>query len=298
MLFEVLHPELWLAATGLAMAGLVKGVTGIGYATCAMPLLAMAVGLEKALALVIVPAIVSNAAVFLGGGDLVRTFVRFRLLYAGLLPGIACGTAVLGLVDPALATQGLALLTLTYVVIAVAKPQLHLPPGLERPLALPAGILNGVLTGLTGSQILPLVPYMLALRLDANTQVIAINLAVTIASLALGVALLAAGHMTSELMALSCAGALPAIAGTLTGNVLRERLPVAGLRRLTLAMLVVVSIGLGGRAALDAALRAWCEEATAVGSTSGSASHCLAQLNAAILSATYAPAEPPPSAGP
>lgn len=242
-----------LAAAALAGAGLVKGVTGIGYATSAMPMLVLAVGLEQALAIVVVPALVSNAAVLVGARRAVTALVRFRLFYLGIVPGIALGTMLLGLVDVRHATDALAVLTLAYVALSVTRPALALDPALEQPLALPAGLLNGVLTGLTGSQILPLVPYMLALRLDAETQVMAINLAVSIAAVALGGALFASGMMSAELLALSCAGALPAIAGTLAGNAVRAHLPVEALRRITLAMLVVFAASLGGRSAVEVA---------------------------------------------
>lgn len=240
------------AAAGLLLAGLVKGVTGIGYSTCAMPLLALAVGLETAMALVVMPAIVSNAALIATGGRLADTARRFSLFYLAILPGIACGVGLLAVLDRRMLTQGLGLVTLAYVGLAIARPALTLSQHLERPLALPAGFLNGVLTGLTGSQILPLVPYMLALRLEPATQVQAINLAVTIASLAMGGALLANGIMSAHLLLLSCAGALLAISGVAAGNALSKRLPVETLRRLTLAMLAWIGLTLIGLDAIAA----------------------------------------------
>ena len=251
------YQELAFAMVGLFAAGVVKGVTGIGYATCAMPLLALAVGLQAAIAIVVVPALVSNATMIVAGRELFPTLVRFAPFYIGILPGIALGATMLIGVDARYPTQGLAVLTLAYVSLAIAKPQLALGARAARVLALPAGVVNGVLTGLTGSQIMPLVPYMLALRLDPQVQVQAINLAVTIASLALGLALIGAGVMTGDLFIWSCLGALPAVAGTLIGNRLSRQLPVEGIRRLTLALLVVIALGLvGGEivAALTAAV--------------------------------------------
>ena len=192
--------ELALVVLALLIAGLVKGVTGIGYATTAMPLLVIALGLEKALAVVVIPAIVSNVAVFVGAGNILGTLKRFRIFYLGILPGIVGGTALLVVVDTRVATDVLAAVTLAYVALAVIRPTFALPVRLERRLALAAGMLNGVLTGLTGSQILPLVPYMMALRLEPHAQVIAINLAVTIASGVLGVTLLASGGMVLSAM--------------------------------------------------------------------------------------------------
>jgi uncharacterized membrane protein YfcA len=274
-----------LAFSALLLAGLVKGVTGIGYATTAMPLLVMAWGLEKALALVVVPAIVSNVAVFIGAGNVFATLKRFQFFYLGILPGIAGGTALLGFVDTRIATDVLAVATLAYVALAVIRPTLSLAPGLERTLALPAGMLNGVLTGLTGSQILPLVPYMMALRLEPPAQVIAINLAVTIASGVLGATLLLSGGMTGDLLLLSCAGAVPAIGGALLGNAGRGLLPVEALRRLTLVMLAVIAISLGGRPVYDAAVDTICGgEAGGAHSSSGSSSVVCRALSARMPS--------------
>ncbi len=232
------------AAAGLFAAGIIKGTTGIGYATCAMPLLALAVGLPDAISIVILPALASNAAMLFASRNLSAVFRRFYVFYLGILPGIAAGALLLTLVDVRSATRGLAILTLAYVVLAVARPQLTLSNRAARALALPAGVLNGVLTGLTGSQIIPLVPYMLALRLDPATQSQAINLAVTIASAALGTALLGAGIMTPELLAFSAAGTLPAVVATWAGTLLQSRLPVDALRRLTLLVLTVIALGL------------------------------------------------------
>jgi uncharacterized membrane protein YfcA len=248
----VLTTDLAYAAAGLLLAGLVKGVTGIGYATCAMPVLALAVGLETAMALVVVPAIASNAALIATGERLFETARRFSPFYLAILPGIACGVPLLAVLDQRMLAQGLGVVTLGYVGFAIARPALALPHALERPLALPAGFLNGVLTGLTGSQILPLVPYMLALRLEPAVQVQAINLAVTIASVAMGAALFSAGIMSPQLLLLSSAGAFIAVAGVALGSALSRHLPVETLRRLTLAMLALTALVLIGRDAFAA----------------------------------------------
>ena len=239
-----MNQEFAYAAMSFLAAGIVKGLTGIGYATCAMPLLALGMDLQTAIALVIVPAVVSNFTLIAAGGKTIDTLNRFSVFYFGILPGIAAGTMLLAFVGPRYPTWGLATLTLAYVVLATAKPTLSLAPGTARALALPAGVVNGILTGLTGSQIMPLVPYVLAMRLDPDTQTRVINLAVTIASMALAGALIAAGILTPELLLGSAAGAIPAITGTLVGNSVRRFLPVEAMRRLTLMVLLLAATGL------------------------------------------------------
>ena len=41
-----------LAGLGLFLAGIVKGATGLGYSSCALPFLVSAIGLKPAMALV------------------------------------------------------------------------------------------------------------------------------------------------------------------------------------------------------------------------------------------------------
>jgi len=47
--------QLLVAAIGLLVAGLIKGTTGLGYSTCALPFLVSAVGLRSAIVIVPIP---------------------------------------------------------------------------------------------------------------------------------------------------------------------------------------------------------------------------------------------------
>lgn len=168
--------EVCVTVLGLFVAGVLKGATGIGYSTCALPFLAVAVGPGKAMALVVVPAIVSNLSLMLSGGGTVRALTRFWRFYIAIIPGTAVGVGFLFAIDAPAAGRLLGLLTLLYVLLAITRPQLSLGPAAEHRLALPAGFANGILSGLTGSQVLPLVPYMMALRLPPDEQVPAVKI--------------------------------------------------------------------------------------------------------------------------
>jgi uncharacterized protein len=245
--------EIIVAAAGLFTAGVIKGATGIGFSTCALPFLVLAVGLKPAMALITIPALVSNFAIIASGRGISGTARRFLPFYLAIVPGIFAGTAFMAWIDVRHAVQLLALLTLGYVWLSLVRPDLGLPPRLERALALPAGLLNGFLTGLTGSQIVPLMPYMMALKLAAEEQVQAVNLAVSLASIILAAALFHAGIMTVELALASVAGVVPAIAGVQVGSQLRARLSPAAFRQLALATLGLLALSLYGRQTSQAA---------------------------------------------
>ena len=233
-------PALLLATLGLFLAGIVKGATGLGYASCALPFLAVSIGLKPAMALVIVPAMATNVSLAVSTGHLWETLIRFKPLYLAMLPGIVLGVHLLTVVSAANALQLLGLVVMIYVAIAIAKPQLSLPARLQLVLQVPTGFLNGVMTGLTGAQVMPLFPYMMALNLDAGRTLQAINIAVLIGSAILGAGLFAAGIMTLPLLGLSVLAAAPALFGVALGEAARHRIPLQAFRRLSLLTLFLM----------------------------------------------------------
>ena len=229
-----------LAGVGLALAGVLKGATGLGYASCALPFLAAAIGLQAAMVVVLLPAMATNVSLALATGHLVETLHRFKRLYVAMLPGIVCGIWLLIWVDQHTATRLLGLVMVSYVVLALTRPSMAIPANLQRSLQYPTGFLNGVVTGVTGAQVMPLFPYIMGLHMDPNRTVQAINLAVMIASTVLGVGLLAAGIMTRDTFVFSVIGIVPALAGVAIGNRARQFLPPDRFRRIVLLTLLVI----------------------------------------------------------
>jgi uncharacterized membrane protein YfcA len=242
LLGQIHWGQLVLAAFGLLVAGFIKGTTGLGYSTCALPFLVSAVGLRSAIVIVPIPALAANLGLLFGAGNVRETFSRFWIFYAATAPGILCGTMLLAWVDQKLATKVLGVVTVGFVVYSVIRPNVTMPSRLERPLQLPAGLMNGLLTGLTGSQVMPLLPYMLALKLDADRFVQAVNIAVVTASLILALALLISGLMTWQLAVFSALGVAPAFWGGALGNRLRPRIPTRTFRTAVLVMILLMGV--------------------------------------------------------
>jgi uncharacterized membrane protein YfcA len=67
---------LLMAGLGLFLAGIVKGATGLGYTSCALPFLVSAIGLKPAMALVIIPAMATNVSVAFTAGHFAETAGR------------------------------------------------------------------------------------------------------------------------------------------------------------------------------------------------------------------------------
>jgi uncharacterized protein len=238
--------SLSLAAAGLFLAGLLKGFTGLGFSTCALPFLVLAVGVKTAVALVLIPAVASNMMLLWRVGHVPETVRRFWPMYVALIPGVANGISLLAWVDGATAARGLGLLTMSYAALSLWQPDLQLKPQLARqlegPMQLPVGLLNGLLTGLTGSQIMPLLPYMMGLRLDPDRFVQAVNMAVTFTAGLMLIGLSVAGMLPKQLALLSVLGIVPASLGTIIGNRARARVPAAQFRQIVLVTLLFLGV--------------------------------------------------------
>jgi uncharacterized membrane protein YfcA len=189
-----------------------------------------------------IPAMAANISLLFGAGHLQETFQRFWKFYPATIPGIFFGTMLLGVVDQRPATQVLGAITIFYVFYAVVRPDFSLPDAAAQRLMVPAGLLNGFLTGLTGSQILPLLPYMMSLKLSPAHFVKAVNIAVVTASLILLMALFVSGLMTWPLALMSVIGIVPATIGTYIGNLARTQIPAPRFRMVVLVTLFAIGV--------------------------------------------------------
>lgn len=231
---------LGLAAVYL-LAGAVKGVTGLGLPTVAMALGTLLLPPAAAAGLLLLPSLATNLWQGLRGPAL-RPLLR-RLW--PLLLGIALGAAAGG---DRLAAGGAEMLLgtvlLLYAFAGLALPAFGLGETWARRLALPVGLATGFLTAATGVFVLPLVPYLQALRLERDALVQAMGLGFAVATLALGGLLAATAALPAELMALSFAALLPALAGLWLGQRLRRRLSPARFRQCLLLALGALGMNL------------------------------------------------------
>lgn len=231
-------------------AAFVKGATGLGFSTTCLPLMVLSVGLEQALALVLIPSLASNAIVLVGTGSPRATLRRFWPLYLAQAPGILLGLWLLTVISGARAAAVLGVVLVVYALIALGRPPRAPARRLADRLRVPTGLATGTVNGLTGSQVMPVLPYLLALQLSPSGFVQAINLSFTWSSLLMLAGLARLEILTPTTALISLAGLLPVALGVRFGALLRGRLTATGFRRLVLLTLAALGLLLIGRAVL------------------------------------------------
>lgn len=236
--------QIALAFAGLAIAGLVKGAAGMGFSTTALPLLVLALGVEKAMPLVLIPSLSSNIFVMIDSGEFGAMTKRFWLLLASLIPGLVLGLWCLAVIDTAIAGAVLGLVIILYGCYALGRPQLKIGPRWEKPLQIPVGVANGFVNGLTGSQIFPLPPYLLTLDLKPNQFTQANNIAFTLSSIVMMAGLTQIGFMTREIFLLSIVGIVPVYFAVRAGGLIRNRIDPGLFHKMVLVVLMVLGAAL------------------------------------------------------
>jgi len=239
--------QLALAGFGFLFAAFVKGATGIGFATTCVPILVLAVGIERALPLVLIPSLTSNFILMAQAGGFVPSVKRFWPMFIITPLGILAGLYVLATTDRAVPTAILGVVLIVYGLYAQGRADRELSPSLARVLALPTGFSTGLVNGITGSQIMPIMPYLLSLKLSPPQFIQTMNISFTLSSLLMAVGLQRIGFLTTDLAVLSVAAILPVFLGTWVGVKLRKRMNADQFRATVLWLLVALGVILIGR---------------------------------------------------
>ena len=225
-------------------ASSIKGITGLGFSTICLPFMVLTVGLKAALPLLIIPSLASNLIVMRQAGYFRTTLFRFWHMLIATALGVCLGLMLLDSVNNKLAGAILGLVLILWCTFSYAAPNLKLPLEKERPTGIISGIATGIINGLTGSQVIPCVPYLMALNLDRNVFIQATNISFTLSSLIMAVGLTRLELFTLDAIKLSIIGLVLVLFGLQLGTKIRPRLSPANFRLAVLIVLFITALGL------------------------------------------------------
>ena len=247
----MLDPLTLIAIAGtFLLAGTVKGVIGLGLPTVSLGLLTAALDLTTAMALLIVPSFVTNvwqAVVGGGGRALVRRIWPFLLMATAT---VWLGATALTRVDLAFLSGLLGGLLVVYSALDLAGVRLTIPPRREAWAGPLFGTANGILTGMTGSFVVPGVMFLQAIGLSRDMLVQAMGMLFTASTVALALALRGNGLLTAQLGLVSAAAVIPAAVGMVAGQRIRRELSEDRFRRIFFIAILALGAYIIAKAAL------------------------------------------------
>jgi uncharacterized membrane protein YfcA len=209
-------------AASFLLAGLVKGVIGLGLPTVSMGLLALVATPAQAAALLVVPSLVTNVWQMAAGPSLKPLLLRLGPMMLAILAGTWLGTLWLTLSQTA--TTGLGIALIVYGIVGLLPLRLAVPGRAEPWLSPMIGAVTGAITAATGVFVIPAVPYLQALGLHRDDLVQALGLSFTVSTIGLAFTLAGEGAFSAGIATGAVAALAPALAGMLLGQWIRMRI--------------------------------------------------------------------------
>ncbi len=248
---RMFDPLLIIIAVVFVLAGFVKGAIGLGLPTVAIGLLAVSMPPARALAIVIVPAIVTNIWQTFVGPYLRDITRRLWPLMVGTAIGIWCSAGLMTGPYARYGTIVLGVLLVIYAIIGLSKFNFHVAPENEKWVGGIVGLLTGVVSAATGVQVIPSMPFMQAIGMEKDELVQALGVFFTVATVALAFNLTHAGLLNAATALPGAVAMAGAFAGMFIGQAVRSRLEPETFRRWFLIALILLGSYLAGSATYE-----------------------------------------------
>ncbi len=233
------------------LAGMVKGVIGLGLPTVSLAILTVAIDLPTAMVLLLVPSFATNLWQASVGGN---GALLFRRLWPFLLPAgfsIWVGALALQRIELALLSALLGALLIVYAGVSLAGLRLRFDTPQQSWAGPLTGMVNGLLTGMTGSFVVPGVIYLNAIGLTRDQLIQAMGMLFTLSTLVLALSLGHHDFLNRSAFTTSSIALLPAIVGMIIGQHIRHLISEQAFRCVFFCCLLALGGYIASGAVLD-----------------------------------------------
>ena len=237
-----------LIAFAFLLAGFIKGVLGLGLPTVSMGLLAVTMAPGQAIAIVIVPAIVTNIWQTFGGPYLRDIVRRLWPLMVGTVVGIWLNAGLLTGPYAPYGTVVLGTLLVVYAILGLSKINFKVARRDEKWIGGIVGLITGVVSAATGVQVIPSMPYLQAIGMEKDELVQALGVFFTVATVALAFNLTTSGLLTAATALPGAVAMVASFAGMFIGQAVRTRMQPDLFRRWFLIAMICLGfyLAIGG----------------------------------------------------
>lgn len=211
-------------AGAFMLAGLVKGVIGVGLPTVSIGLLGLLMSPAQAAAILVVPSLVTNVWQFVVGGDLLSLVRRLWPMLVGIAFGTFIGAVLLPQSNSGQATVWLGSALAFYAALGLFRIEFKTPRKAEWWLGPLMGTATGAITVATGIFVIPGTPYVQSMDFERDRMVQALGLSFTVSTTTLAVALVYAGEIKTTVAGPSLLALVAALIGMVLGQFIRGRI--------------------------------------------------------------------------
>lgn len=234
-------------AAVFVLAGLSKGVIGLGLPTISMGLLAVVMAPVEAAALLVLPSFVTNVWQMIAGPSLGPVVCRLWPMMLAVCAGTWAGAGLMADASGGYGTALLGVALVLYAATGLMSLRFTVDRAREWWLGPCVGTVTGLITAATGVFVIPAVPYLQAIGFEKEDLVQALGLSFTVSTVALTLNLALLGALNASLAGPSIGALIMACLGMWAGQVLRRRMQPATFRRWFFIGLLLLGIHLAAK---------------------------------------------------
>jgi uncharacterized protein len=238
-------------AIAFVLAGLVKGVLGFGFPIIALVVLTLTIGLLDALAIIIVPTLLTNIWQAMSGSHLRAILKRMWLYFLVAAIGVLLTAQYLDTFNVNGLTALLGAVLFFFALSRLFDFHIKVPRGREAGLSVILGAFNGALTGLTGSFMVPSVLYMQALGFPKDMLVQAMGFFFALSTLMLTISLGSNDLIDAQQARLSAYALVPSFAGVFAGRWIRDQVNEDSFQKIFLVSILILGVYLVWRSGTE-----------------------------------------------
>lgn len=243
---EVLEPlprYLVLSVTVVyLLGGMIKGLSGIGMGLICVPVVSLLYNPGLAVLLVSIPLIVTNFHQGIVSGDVRKTLNNHSLLAIVMVTVMVATVYVSANIEPSIVSKAVGLSAIGFVLLNLGLKTPTVSDKHDRIAQIVTGCTAGLVGGLTGLVVIPLVIYMMLRKINKKEFVSCSGFLLFLS----GGALLLGSNLNEslnvEIAILSALAALPALLGTLIGERLRSWISEKTFRKIVLCLVFIIGI--------------------------------------------------------
>jgi len=230
-------------AFALCFSAFIKGALGLGFSTICLAMLANVLPLKEAIAIVLIPSLLSNIQVMIAAGNFRISVKIFWSMLLCAVIGMVIGLMILTKADNTLSILILGIVLIMYGIWGYFNRTFRIKDQHIAKLNPVIGFSTGIVNGATGSQIFPIMPYLLSLNISKDVLILTINLSFTICSTIMLVTMWQIDVLSPQQALSYSIAVIPVVLCVWIGGKVKKHLSENRFRQLS--MLLIIALGAG-----------------------------------------------------
>ena len=226
------------------IAGTIKGIIGIGLPTISIALISQFTDPRTAIALVMIPMLMTNVWQVYRSGKIIETFRQYWVFALILCISIFSAAQFSAEISTHIILTLLGCIIIIYALTGWLKIAPKIPAKYDRYSQVFFGLLSGILGGFTAIWAPPMIMYLTSKNLSKDEFVGATGLLITLGVIPLILGYWQNGLLTSSVAITSSIMIIPALLGYILGEFLRPHLPTKQFYNLVMLLFCTMGVNL------------------------------------------------------